>query len=282
MANVIAIGDSHQDISWVKKILKQENNASGADKIVMLGDWLDTKSDEVSGSQETANYMMQLDQEFGDKIVWHHSNHDLPYYYALEAARNHTNVKSNPFRCSATSNSKAKNISKIISDEFIKKQKLATLVDNVLYSHAGATPDLFNLIDDGENKKVDLEGFLKEADDVALNFKTKSSHPFFRVGFSRGGSYGTGGLTWRDFPKEVVDDGYDHLPVQIFGHSACNQPIRKGNNFCIDCRQSWYAIVTNGEFIEFKNLDDKSIFVNLNSYNLSPQLELLHEKKKSR
>lgn len=254
MSICLIIPDVHEDISWVKKILKQENNASGADKIVMLGDMFDSKSDETVGSKETAKYIMQLDQEFGGKIIWHHSNHDLPYYYALEWVRNHTNVHFNPFRCSATSNSKAKNISKIISDEFVKKQKLATLIDNVLYSHAGATPDLFNLIDDGENKKVDLEGFLKEADDVALNFKTKSSHPFFRVGFSRGGSRGTGGLTWCDGTREFWTNRL--MPFEIFGHSPRDTPwvMTGAGGFCqLDCRQTWYAIVENGLEITLKN-----------------------------
>ncbi len=252
MSKILCIPDVHQDLLFLSKIIEKE--IAQADKVVMLGDLLDAKNDNVAGSKETANYMMQLDQEFGDKIVWHHSNHDLPYYYALEAARNHTNVKSNPFRCSATSNSKAKNISKIISDEFIKKQKLATLVDNVLYSHAGATPDLFNLIDDGENKKVDLEGFLKEADDVALNFKTKSSHPFFRVGFSRGGSHATGGLTWCDGTSEFWSNNL--LPFQCFAHTpSSNVRISTGaGGYCqLDCRQTWYAIVENGLEITLKN-----------------------------
>jgi len=254
MAFVLTIGDCHEDIEWIKKILKQENNARDVDKIVFLGDFFDSKSDNTAGSKETARFMMSLDQEFGGKIVWHIGNHDISYYYCLEAARNYSNIKFNPFYCSGFTDSKARKIAKILSDEFVQKQKLATCIDNVLYSHAGATPDLFNLIYENGNQKVDLAGFLKEADEVALNFKINVDHPFLRVGVTRGGYHATGGLTWCDGSREFWTNGL--MPFQVNGHTPRDTPwvMTGAGGFCqLDCRQTWYAIVENGLEITLKN-----------------------------
>lgn len=255
MSRVIVCSDVHQDIFFIQKVLKQENNASGADKIIFLGDYFDTKRNDVAGSKATSEYLMFLDREFGDKILWTAGNHCLPYYYDIHFLRKNKKVRENPFYCSGYSRTKAVKISKVLTDEFIAKQKLAHLVDNVLYSHAGATPDLFSTsLDENQKEVYDIEGFLNQCELVRKNFVNESGHPFFRVGYTRGGnSLKGGGLTWCDASEFWTSEG---LPFQIFGHSPQYMiPNTLYGCLKLDFRQTRYAIVKDGSEIILKSTE---------------------------
>lgn len=258
MANVIVIGDSHQDTEFIKKVLKQENNASGADKILFLGDYFDTKKDNVAGAKETSEYLMSLDKEFGDKILWIAGNHCLPYYYDIHFLRQNKKVRVNPFYNGSYSRTKARKISKVLTDEFISKQKLAHVVDNVLYTHAGATPDLIPTnLDENEKVYFDISGFLDECDRVMKNFAYEPNHPFFRVGKIRGGSSKTGGLIWCDGTYEfwtTLD-----MPFLIFAHTPQYIVPNILNNYLnLDFRQTRYAIVKDGAEIILKSTEGEA------------------------
>lgn len=253
--NCLIIPDVHEDVKWVEKILEKENLCD-IDKIIFLGDWFDSKSEKSVGAKETCKFMMVLDHQYGDKISWCVANHDIPYYFDIHFLRKNKRVKGNPFYNGSYSHTKARKISKVLTDEFISKQKLAHVVDNVLYTHAGATPDLIpTRLDENEKVCLDIDKFLEECDSVMKNFVYKSGHPFFRVGKVRGGSSKTGGLIWCDGTYEFWTTA--EMPFSIFAHTPQYMvPNILNNHLKLDFRQTRYAIIKDGAEIILKSTED--------------------------
>ncbi len=154
----------------------------------------------------------------------------------------------NLFPCTGFTSSKCYDIAKVLSPEFINDVKLAVMIDGVLYSHAGARQELFSFKPDG----WDIKLFLNEIEEVTKHWRTLYvDHRFLGCGRYRGGDCDFGGLTWCDFNGEFYPS--EGLPPQIVGHTKGDEPRSKGQNWCIDCRQTYYAIVTDGK-PEFKKI----------------------------
>lgn len=243
---LLVIADVHQNIKWVKQILEMEYDR--VDHILFLGDLFDTHRTDVATATETAEYFMKLSCEESNLTILK-GNHDLPYYFLYPKARNfHGGLKAhNAFPCSGFTSSKCFDIAKVLDWCFIKRTKLAVMIDGVLYTHAGARPELFPLRPDG----YDIKAFLNEASSVNDDFSIRTNHVFLGVGHVRGGFNNFGGLTWCDFNHEFRES--EGLPPQIFGHTKGDEVRQKGQNYCIDCKQTYYAVVTDG-VPEFKKI----------------------------
>lgn len=244
---ILFFSDVHEDLPWMDSILQKELNS--VDKVVIGGDFFDSYTHK-SSIKDICKYLNELKLNLKEKLVTCLANHDAGYYFHYERAKLFKHIEPyNHFYCSGFTKSKAYDIAKYLSPDFIKETKLAHFEDGVLYTHAGARPELFKWKGD----KYDVEGFLKECERLDSNFtwKFEPLHPFLQIGKRRGGRSEFGGLTWADWREHDV---YDlSLPIQVFGHCGLNTPQQKGNNHCIDAKQTYYAIVTDGK-VEYKNV----------------------------
>ena len=236
---VLAIPDFHQNVPWARGILHREANE--VDRVVFLGDFFDCRV-QKSSTAETCLFLDEVRAQYGEKIDFLKGNHDVGYYYLYPHAKDfHGGLKvRNKFPCSGFTSNRCFEIAKHLSEEFIKETKLAVWIDDVLYTHAGARPELFNYTEAG----FDIPAFLKEVDLVNSEWQFHNAHPFFWCGHYRGGFNEFGGLLWCDFNGEFIVN--EHLPKQICGHTADTVTRQRGQNLCLDAKQTAYAIVTDG------------------------------------
>ena len=245
MSKILCIPDFHQDLPFVQKILDKELNK--VDKIIFLGDEFDS-FDPKSTIKEVCLFLNKLQLDLKEKLIFLKGNHSLCYYFHYERASKLKKLESeyNHFYCSGYTKSKAYDIGKYLSREFIENTKLAHFEDGVLYTHAGARPELFK-IKDG---KYNVQGFLKECERLNKSWKFEPLHPFLSIGQSRGGCSEFGGLTWCDEKREFKT--CEELPFQCFGHTPQYDYPKLTNKYCcLDVGQTYYAIIQNGQ-IEIK------------------------------
>ena len=145
------------------------------------------------------------------------------------------NLKCSGYRTDKHNAIKEQNI------DWNKLQMYCWIDEKWLCIHAGFSNDFFkqqctqkldSIQEILTNSKKDLE----KINDVDYN------HPFFQVGFSRGGSNNVGGPLWCDY------DEFEDIPGinQIFGHTP-NQFVRhnktkNSEHYCIDTKLKHYAV----------------------------------------
>jgi hypothetical protein len=246
MSTVLTIPDTHQNIWWVKQILEREYDK--VDHILFLGDLFDSHRTDVSTVTETAEYFLKLRNEESNLTILL-GNHDAPYYSLYPNAKNfHGGLHNrNAFPCSGFTSNKCFDIAKVLTWDFIQQIKLAVQIDGVIYSHAGILPQFFPLRPEG----YDIKSFFNQVDELTKDWWLHPNHYLLGCGRARCGYQDHGGLIWCDWNIEFRDSA--GLPTQIFGHTKGNEVRQKGQNYCIDCKQTTYAIVTDGK-PEFKTI----------------------------
>jgi predicted phosphodiesterase len=234
----LVIPDVHQDIDWVRRVLKRE---PACDLVVFLGDYFDSYQPPRLGADvaETCAFMEAQRRALGRRVVFVLGNHDIQYLEAKPACDAHRTPRHLNYQCGAAYNhTTAKQVAKGLSLEFWHGARLFVSVNGWLLSHAGvalrhwpqcATP-------------AASIAALDEAALKALRFMKEGSNPLLRAGLVRGGDAPVGGITWQDWDAEFSDD----LPCpQIVGHTACAHLARqKGRSWCIDGRQTTYGVLT--------------------------------------
>lgn len=113
--------------------------------------------------------------------------------------------------------------------------------DNWLCTHAGFSNDF--LKQQRTKKSNSIQQVLNFSKKDLENIDNENYiHPFFQVGFSRGGSNMVGGPLWCDY-NEFID-----IPNinQIFGHTP-NHDVRHhkidtSEHYCIDTKLNHYAV----------------------------------------
>lgn len=242
MGKILCIPDVHQGINWAKKILEKE--ADAADRIIFLGDFFDIKNPwgDISTPVEVCRFMEEIRVKYKGRIDVLHSNHDLQYYY-MHSLEKYTH---NPFLCSSFNRETAAVVCENLSKDFINECQFAVMHDGIVYSHAGVMPDFFF-----HKGKVDVEEFFNDIKSLNQNWRTDVDNLLLGCGAVRKGPNEFGGLTWCDFDREFRADF--HLPPQMFGHTRQTEPKRKMHNWCVDCIQTFYAVVEDGNKIYFKS-----------------------------
>lgn len=251
----LILSDIHQDISWVKNVLKTEG-PENFDKIIFNGDWFDTFRKDLPSVRETAAYMNELDEKYADKIIWICGNHDLPYYYAwAHFQKKYGKLKDQPYYCSGYTNSKAQDIAKILNFSIIQKQHLAIFVNGYLISHAGVLPNLFPYFGDKEDfDHQALNRLLEDSEEAWENFRWDHNSPFFFCGQARWGRHPFSGPLWCDWNDEF----YDCLPYpQILGHTYTNEDYKKGRCYNLDKSQSRYGILESDGTVIIKEIPNE-------------------------
>lgn len=239
MNKIVIIGDIHHHLNYPKSVIEKE---SDADKFIFLGDWFDSFRPSIS-AEAVATYMMEL-YESDLNTVFLVGNHDIGYYEVAPICRQYIIPHSRQYKCSGYSNSRAKKISKIISEEFIFDCKLVHFENGHLMSHAGILPHLLPVTQYSDEEA--LQKLLNECNQLWKNFRDFDSayHSILKPGSARGG-IGRPGVTWCDWIHEFKDA----LPwPQIVGHTAWNGPPRfKGNSVCIDNPCGYYIVLEDNE-----------------------------------
>ena len=224
----LIIPDIHNNYLTAEKIIKKEN----PDKILFLGDYFDDFDDTIQDAENTAKWLVKSLQQ--ENRIYLIGNHDLSYM------TDNSNLK-----CMGYRTDKHKAIKKY-SIDWTKLLMHYWIDDKWLCTHAGFSNDFLK---QQRTKKSDtiqkILDFSKK--DLEKIDDENCIHPFFQVGFSRGGSNMVGGQLWCDYDEFVDVPGIN----QIFGHTP-NHVVRhhktkNSEHYCIDTRLNHYAIYQNGK-----------------------------------
>jgi len=252
---VLLIPDFHQSLGFIEAILHKEKDY---DYIVMMGDVIDTYHDidnQIYFSvKEVCKWINKtLDN---DKFIWLIGNHDLTYMASYTTKNYPSNT--NNYYCSGWTRSKAKYFNKYIDSKWFNKLELCCKVGEYIISHAGfhfhhflphitEFDNIQKLYDKWETEKID--------------FRNKSHHWMYNVGYCRGGYDKVGSPIWLDWNQEFTP--LDEIQ-QIVGHTHIKHydtRLKRNsiglNNYCIDCNQKMYSVWNNGKlsFNEIKSND---------------------------
>jgi hypothetical protein len=236
------IFDPHQDVEWVRWVVKRES--SRVSHLLLGGDYFDTfKPSQVGTVDQTCDLLLDLAEEWADRITVLLGNHDIHY---LEAKHWFDREVAPPwlrYHASGFDYDAAKLIAKRLSAEFWAGCRLFQVVNGCLVSHGGVAgiywyPQL---------SEAEALAALDEHCKIALERVAECAMPILRSGQFRGGEQELGGITWLDFEFEFLDE---EVPIrQIVGHTTSARGARqKGRSWCLDGTQSCYGILrANGE-----------------------------------
>ena len=225
--NIRVIGDVHHRLSKVKKILKTSEEQQ-VDKTIWLGDWFDS-FDENSSHAETAKFLIRRMIEF-PKDTFIIGNHDIQY---ITDAPN--------VRCSGFNLRRWQELRSMLSWDVVRRFKVTTVSDGIVYSHAGFVEPFEHLIPSvigGEGNKA-----------IKSLFDNKSISYLFAAGYAVGGTAKDPGPVWTR-PSEFYDKPKLN---QIFGHTVTSEPKLDLNQesgkfrLSLDTVNEHYAIVTEKE-----------------------------------
>jgi len=216
----LIIPDIHQDIEWVRSILRQEND--NWDHLVFLGDYFDPSENpsEVAPACETAAFLLKLEEIYEDRVTFLLGNHDIPYMEMLLRYESGRMPKFPLNNCGSFSRIRLGGLMGILRKPFIQRFCLFVECNGWLISHAGVHPKFWS----GGLPGVDdpLES-LNNLCKIALKKLTEHRVPILGCGAGRGGLQDIGGITWLDWRKEFEDD--PRLPPQIVGHTPSRQGL---------------------------------------------------------
>ena len=252
MGRHLIIPDIHQDLFFIRDILVREK-IEDFDQVVLLGDYFDAYRPECSGAEMTvmtARFLMELRTQCGKRLRMLWGNHDLPYYSRRDAAWSADGLEDSlvtgnfdrPVRAEQSSR-----VNEVWRGEIWKGLELAIFCDGWLLSHAGFHPQLWP---GGSDPDAALQAIKDEWETALANLPQSIDHPLFQAGPARAGNGVVGGPVWLDWELEFRDA----LPFpQIVGHSRDDHPRRRGQSWCIDCGQTAYAVLNDGE-LEIREL----------------------------
>ncbi len=206
MSISLILSDIHNRIEIAQKIMDSVPH----DLCVQMGDLWDSYGDNYFDAIKTSVWVKnQLDNN--PKYIQLTGNHCSAYRWPSSTCRN----------CSGFTLDKCHAINSILSkkdwDKFLPYFYHAE--GNWMISHAGFDKSIFQ--DDLRN---DLSKLKDAFDSAILDIEgEKRYHPYFGVGYARGGSQEHGGITWEDFNSINPIPEYN----QIVGHTILKEPTIK-------------------------------------------------------
>ena len=237
----LVIPDLHQDLAWVERVLAAE---TGWDRIVFLGDYLDTRFPrQVASLGETVDWLVEFAREHGDRVTRLLGNHDLPY---LEVLQQVEAGATDPLtiRFPAGVEILPRHVRAVAEGwrfPFRRSFRLLVEEEGWLLSHAGVHPSFWP---EGGNPRDSLARLEAEAHTALANLPTTEC-PLLEAGAARGGFQPVGGLTWLDWDEEFEDG----LPLpQLVGHTRHFGEARpEGRSWCLDGGQTTYGRLLDGD-----------------------------------
>ena len=202
------IPDVHERVEVLKKL---EPLMEKADRVVFLGDFFDTFSNDKQ-ALATAQWLKPRLYDSKFTVLW--GNHDCHYAFTHPM-----------FRCSGYLHSTQTILDKEFKEDDWRRFKPFTRVSKYLVSHAGFRP---------ETKKL-----LEEARQAVENASKGMFHNFWMPGWSVGGPAKFGGPTWLRW-WELKDIG----DPQIVGHTPLEKPeIKEDGSINLDTHSKYVAWV---------------------------------------
>src|SRR5680860_961355 len=198
---LVAIGDLHGESCW------QAIDFDRYDRIVFLGDYVDSPYQSEKGILENFNAVIQFKKSLPEKVILILGNHDIHYLHYPK------------YSCSGFDPLLQVPLTDIYNNNYDLFQ-VAYQIQNHLFSHAGISfpwYEKFQLF--LENTSLNKE--LEDLDSLAeiFNAVEKSSHRdiLHQVGVRRGGTEEYGGMTWADRQELWYHplEGYH----QVVGHN---------------------------------------------------------------
>lgn len=236
---IVAIGDIHGKDIW-KKIIEKEKDA---DKIIFLGDYLD--SSDIGVKKQVKNFIDLLDfkKENPEKVTLLFGNHDF-HYLPMAFSRQET--------YSGFRNTLYKSINVRMNTSVINNTlQMCYRHENILFSHAGITKTWC------EDSNIDLENIEHSINSL---FK-KDIHPFKFHNFNPNGKsmsisdpYGDNvyqSPTWVR-PVSLLRDKLDGY-IQVVGHTKTRfSGVQSFKDVfftdCLDLSEG-YLVIEGTEFI---------------------------------
>lgn len=245
--------DVHQ--RWRQVVWALQNETY--DRAYFLGDYFDSKEDdgneEVSSFEDSCTLLryLILESKRKDDFRFCLGNHDMGYFYANNAASQHSSCKSNPYATNSSSHKKEKKFRKAFYDVglrdsfFVENFNVAIRAQGHILSHAGIVIDHLPM-------GMGLQFLIYSTLPIALKnfrFSDERSHLLRACGKARGGRDEIGGPLWLDWHSEFYCDGM--TGNQIVGHTTVDYPEIKhcGDNRCFNLNsERHYGILENGQF----------------------------------
>ena len=257
---ILIIPDVHQDIRWVRRILKTENG--NFSEIIFLGDYWDSFNSPpaVATAGETADFLNEVRAQYPCTCLA--GNHDLPYLEAWAYLDNELAPDCLKYACPGFQIEKAIAIRDRLDRGFWNDLQLTTFRNGHLISHAGVHPvfwpkglgvqtALLALATAGKRALdairiavfTDFQGF------ICAPRSTLLSHAEV-VEIDHDETHHIGGPLWLDWHTQFVDD----LPVpQIVGHTSDTLgPRKRGRSWCVDGYQTCYALLAPDGALEVR------------------------------
>lgn len=194
----LVVGDLHGN----KEIAQQALSNKEADRVVFLGDYLDSFNRSPEDQVETLLTVLEAAETLPDEVVALMGNHERSYMYPTET-------------CSGWRQETDTMVTHLVKrmEDTLKPYHWE---QGWLLSHAGVSQGLLAMLD------MSVEEYLESGD-------------YCQIGSFRGGCSSEGGLFWNDWNMEFI-------PIngvkQIVGHTHYSYNGRtkgRGENFNIDC-----------------------------------------------
>lgn len=204
---IIVVGDVHGTIKW------REIEPRQWDKIIFLGDYVDSFTVEDSQIVYNLNELINFKKNNPNKVVLLIGNHDNAYAlkYDVKAMTN----RNISYDCSGHRSTIAPQLYKMYSENMDLFQATYQ-INNYLFSHAGLSRHSFNEYFKEEYNTLKETMTLSEYLNMLYD---KRDERLFRIGIARGGYYRSGGIFWAD--KEETSGKFRVLNNynQIVGHT---------------------------------------------------------------
>lgn len=219
--NILVLPDIHGRTFWKEPC----NDIDKYDKVVFLGDYLDPYGFEKITVEECISNLKEIvafAKEHTDKVELLLGNHDMPYYSKTYKSFSSYHCRHSMFH--------HKTIAKIF-EENKDMFKIATVHDNVLFTHAGVTPGWLFTVFTEQYELTSLDDLCFSLNNL-LNTREGLKY-LFMVSRDRGGYDRYASCIWADAgetmwyqlilneSERVIDKRVDKIIriKQVFGHT---------------------------------------------------------------
>ena len=228
---ILAVGDLHGKSCW------QVIDFSQYDKVVFMGDYVDSTSHSDDEILENLKEVIGAKELFPEKVVLLLGNHDIQYLFYPD------------YRCSGFRRSMQLSLTELFSRQ-IHLFQIAYQINNYLFTHAGLSGPWHNRLM-ALVEKIPLKE-MRETSTLAalLNALNQTWHRglLHEVGTIRGGSKEFGGVTWadkeelRNYPLEGFHQIVGHNPVPYIEALSFNDDTSITFVDVLGIQESYYEI----------------------------------------
>lgn len=226
----LVLGDTHGHTTW-KKVMDNE----AFDKVVMLGDYVDSFSIEPKKIADNLLDIINTKEELKDKMVLIYGNHDHSYYYGEKCSG--WNIVGQHMYCPLLQDMMNENMFELIH-----------IQDDILLSHAGvSTYWLTNVMGLSDVKDATIEylkGLPLEFDALNWNMLT---------GYNGYGDTISQSPIWIR-PCSLLKDKLEGYR-QIVGHTHFRTPVEQDGIWFNDMMPHHYIIIEDNEIKFIENKD---------------------------